>query len=196
MLAIVTHTKHLWWPRKNTLQSHHHTTHKTCLSSRLPVGLGLFPHILLLVETDGHSWNEGVLKPYIGATLCAQTRCTHRHTVILRWWILYHTFVSMLLHYIKQSFFKETLCGVFPESGSTTAMASWVLAPHTVVRRTDSHHTNIWERRKVKTARRSSFYQQCGHSLKCVDKYTIYHLCSKLKKTGPVNNKSLLRIWN
>lgn len=51
--------------RAHTAKSHHHTIQRTCLSSHLPVGLGVFPHSLLLVrEIDGGISNDGVLKPY------------------------------------------------------------------------------------------------------------------------------------
>ena len=51
--------------RAHTAKSHHHTIQRTCLSSHLLVGLGVFPHSLLLVrEIDGGISNDGALKPY------------------------------------------------------------------------------------------------------------------------------------
>lgn len=91
MLGNVTHEELVVTKKEHTTKSHSHTTQKTCLSSHLLVGLGLFPHILLLVERQMETHEMmGPLKPYIGATVshinmttstvCAQTRNTHTPT--------------------------------------------------------------------------------------------------------------------
>lgn len=50
MLVNVTHEKLVLTEKAHTAKSCQHTTQRTCLSSHLPVGLGVFPHSLLLVE--------------------------------------------------------------------------------------------------------------------------------------------------
>lgn len=74
--------------RAHTAKSNHHTARKTCLSSHLPVGLGVFPHCLLLVgrQMEVHEmvqhWNFTLYVTAISQLipLGPRRRCTYAHT--------------------------------------------------------------------------------------------------------------------
>lgn len=95
-LVSVTHEELALLEKAHTANSRSHTIQRTCLSSHLPAGLGVFPHSLLLVEGQ----MEAHEIPYTGTVnhinmathscMCSKHiyihRATHKHAAIPRCW--------------------------------------------------------------------------------------------------------------